>query len=490
MDVSTLSSPLVVSTLWLLLAGILVVVWLVIRERPVPRRFGGALWCVVAAVVVEAVMPWLSGRPAGIAFVLSVAALSFAIVRGIAVTADLIVRRQRVHVSTIFRDLATLLVYAVVVLAVLHSVDVDVTALLTTSAIITAVVGLALQETLGNVFSGLSLQLQKPFEPGDWIRFGHHLGRVQGIGWRSTTLVTRSLEQLDVPNGMLAKEVVTNYRGAAIGDELFVGVSYKTPPNVAKAAMLSVLREVPDVVAMPPPVIECEEYGDSSIKYRVRFWMLDYGRQEQVRDQIMTAIWYALRRADIAIPFPIRDVYVHHAGDGSADGDAVERQRMSALRQVDFLAELEEAELEVLRSNLSEAVFGHGEVICREGDAGDAFFVLRRGQVEVTARGVGGHETHVADLAAPAFFGEMALLTGEPRAATVRAKGDAELLIVERCGFEELFKTRPTVAEAVSRTLATRQSELRERREQSVVTESTESRSRRLLAKMQAIFRF
>jgi small-conductance mechanosensitive channel/CRP-like cAMP-binding protein len=490
MDVSTLSSPLVVSTLWLLLAGFLVLVWLVLRERPLPRRFGGALWCVVAAVVAEAVMPWLSGRPAGIAFVLTIAALSFAIVRGIAVTADLIVRRRRVHVSTIFRDLATVLVYVVVVLAVLHSVDVDVTALLTTSAILTAVVGLALQETLGNVFSGLSLQLQKPFEPGDWIRFQGHLGRVLGIGWRSTTLITRDLAHLDVPNGVLAREVVANYRGTAVGDELFLGVSYKTPPNVAKQAMLSVLHEVPDVVPMPPAVIELEEYGDSSIKYRVRFWMLDYGRQEQVRDQIMTAIWYALRRAEIQIPFPIRDVFVHTDSDAHADGGAVERQRLSALRQVDFLAELADAELEVLRSNLAEAVFGHGEIICREGDPGDTFFVLRRGHVEVTARGVGGYETHVADLAAPAFFGEMALLTGEPRSATVRAKGDTELLILERAGFEELFKTRPSVAAAVSRVLAMRQSELRERREQSVVPESTESRSRRLLAKMQAIFRF
>src|SRR4029450_3865446 len=103
---------------------------------------------------------------------LAIAALSFAVVRGLAVTADVMMRRRQAHVSTILRDLTTLPVYAVVVLAVLHSVDVDVTALLTTSAIITAVVGLALQETLGNVFSGLSLQLQKPFEPGDRVRVG------------------------------------------------------------------------------------------------------------------------------------------------------------------------------------------------------------------------------------------------------------------------------------------------------------------------------
>ncbi len=241
---------------------------------------------------------------------------------------------------------------------------------------------------------------------------------------------------------------------------------------------------------MPPPVIETEDYGDFAIKYRIHFWMADYARQERVRDAIMTSLWYAFQRHGIEIPFPIRDVYVHQDVVAASDAAAIEQQRLTALRQVDFLAELDDAELDMLRANLDVAVFGGDEIICREGDAGDSFFVLRRGTVEVVARGAGGSETHVADLTAPAFFGEMALLTGEPRSATVRAKGDAELLIVARAGFESLFKMRPSVAEAVSRVLATRLSELRERREQSVVAETSESRARRLLAKMQAIFRF
>jgi len=490
MDLAFLHAPLVTSALWLLLAAVVVLVWWLGRDRPLPRSYGGALWCLVVAIVVEAVMPWLAPRPAGIAYVLAIAAFSFAVVRGIVVTADQIVRRRQAHFSTILRDLTTLLFYSIVVLAVLHSVDVDVSALLTTSAIVTAVIGLALQETLGNVFSGLSLQMQKPFTPGDWIRFDSHLGRVQGIGWRSTQLITRNLEVLDVPNGLLAREVVTNYRGSAVGDDLFIGASYKTPPNVAKRVILEVLREVADVVSMPPPVVEVGDYGDFAIKYRIRFWMLDYGRQERVRDAIMTSLWYAFQRHHIEIPYPIRTVYVRDGAQPSTEGDAGEQQRRTALRQVDFLAALDDDELGMLRTDVQDAVFGDAEIICREGDPGDAFFVLLRGTVEVVARGVGGQETHIANLNAPSFFGEMALLTGEVRSATVRAKGDAELLVVERTGFEALFKTHPSVAAAVSRVLATRQSELRERREQSVTTESTESRSRRLLVKMQAIFRF
>jgi small-conductance mechanosensitive channel/CRP-like cAMP-binding protein len=490
MELATLSTPIVVTALWLMLAGAVVLAWLLLRERPTPRRFGGALACVVVAIVLEAVTPWLPARPAGVAFVLSIAALSFAGVRGLAVTIDLWVRRQQVQVSTIFRDLSTLLVYSVVILAVLHSLSVDISALLTTSAIVTAVIGLALQETLGNVFSGLSLQLQKPFAPGDWIRFGTHLGRVQGIGWRSTSLVTRNLEVLEVPNAVLAREVVTNHSGSAMGDELFVTASYATPPNVTKSVIVSVLREVPDVVAMPPPVAAVVDYGDSAIKYRVRFWMRDYARQDQVRDRIMTSLWYAFRRHRIEIPFPIHDVRLHDDRGAASAAAEPGRQWVSALRAVDFLVELDDAELDVLRASVTEAVFGHDEVICREGDAGDAFFVLRRGVVGIVATGHGGQEAHVVDLAAPAFFGEMALLTGEPRAATVRAKGDVEVLVVERSGFEVLFKTHPNVAAEVSRILAARQSELRERREQTAVFESPESRSRKMLAKMQAIFRF
>lgn len=488
MDAVSFDTPLLRSALWLLLAGVVVAAWWLARARPTARRYGGAAWCLVVAIAVEAVMPWLHGRPASTAFVLAVAALSFAVVRGIAVTADLMARRRQMHASTILRDLATLLVYVVVVVAVLDSVDVDVSGLLTTSAIVTAVIGLALQETLGNVFSGLSLQLQKPFEPGDWIGFDKHVGRVQGIGWRSTSIVTRNLEVLDVPNALLAREVVRNFRGNAIGDELFVGVAYASPPNAVKEVIVEVLRAVPEVVAMPPPVAEVVEYGDFAIKYRVRFWMRDFGPQPAVRDAIMNKLWYALRRNGMEIPFPIRNVYLHERG--AARDERESASPVAALRQVDFLADLEEAELDLLRTDVREAVFGRDEIVCREGDAGDAFFVLRRGIVEVIARGADGRDTHVADLTAPAFFGEMALMTGEARSATVRAKGDVEILIVDRAGFEALFKTRPSVAAAVSRILAARQTELRERREQTSTTESSESRSRRLLARMQAIFRF
>jgi small-conductance mechanosensitive channel/CRP-like cAMP-binding protein len=486
------SAPLGHALLGLAFLVVAVLLWAVLHRDPALRRYGGALAFLAIAFAAEIGITWLDPRwkMAMTLRALALLAFLFGLVRALFVTLDEVARRRERDFSTIFRDLATLLVYGIVFLMVARfELNVDVTPLLATSALVTAVVGLALQETLGNVFSGLSLQLQKPFAPGDWVRFGAYLGRVQGIGWRSTRLVTRSLERLEVPNGVLARDVITNYRGNAVGDDLFVGLSYDAPPNRVKEIIQRVLHHNPELARSPASQVWVVEYGDFAIKYRIRFWMIDYAEQDRVRDEIMTSLWYALRRNGIEIPFPIRTLHLKRT-TATATDDGRKRELVGALRQVDFLSGLEENELATLVPNLYEVEFGRGETICREGESGDTFYVVRRGTVEIVARGAAGEQTHVADVSAPGFFGEMSLLTGEPRAATVRAKSDAWLLVVEREGFESLFQAHPSIAEAISRVLATRQSELRERREQAVGSETADSRSRRLLAAMRTIFGF
>ena len=487
-----------VAPLWRTLLGLSLLLaaglsWLYVSAAATRRRFGGAVLFLAISFAAESSLPWLppAWKVAMTLRAIALLAFLFGLVRALVITADLLARRRQGEFSTIFRDLATLLVYGVVILVVARTeLNMDVTPLLATSALVTAVIGLALQETLGNVFSGLSLQLQKPFEPGDWVRFGVHLGRVQGIGWRSTRLVTRSLELLEVPNAVLAREVIINCRGMAIGDELFIGLSYAAPPNRAKEIVLRVLHHNRELASNPAPQVWVVEYGDFAVKYRIRFWMIDYSQQDRVRDEIMTSLWYALRRNGIEIPFPIRTLHLQRTHSAVPGGVDRQREVVGALRQVDFLRDLDEEQLGTLVPNVYDVEYGLGEIICREGESGNTFYVLRRGTVEVLVRGVSGAEGHVADLAAPAFFGEMSLLTGEPRSATVRAKSDARVLVVEREGFDSLFRSHPSIAETISRTLARRQGELRERREQAAPTETAESISGRLLASMRTIFGF
>jgi CRP-like cAMP-binding protein len=402
--------------------------------------------------------------------------------------ADAASHRGREHFSTIFRDLLTIALWALILMVVLREFfKIDVTALLAIPAVITVVIGLALQETLGNIFSGLALQLSQPFQPGDWVRSADRIGRVQGVGWRATRILTRGNERVEIPNAQLAKEILFNYASHAVADEISLGISYSEPPNRVREVVLGVLRDIPAVLHHPGPEVFAWEFGESSIHYRVKYWLADYGEAEHVRDRTISSIWYALRRNGIEIPFPIRTLKISRAPRVAE----VERQRqlIDELRGVDFLHELNDDEMRILSGAACVRQFGAGEMLVRQGDLGDSLYIIRRGVVDVSAAGADGHAVHLTELTRPAFFGEMGLMTGEPRNATIRARGDVEVIEMPREGFIELFRSHPEAAARMSEVIAARSSQRRELLDAGqTVDGGTHGRSRWLLDKMRAIF--
>src|SRR6202158_1025625 len=201
--------------------------------------------------------------------------------------ADAATHRGREHFSTIFRDLLTLTLWSLVVMVVLRAFfKIDVTALLAVPAVLTVVIGFALQETLGNIFSGLTLQISRPFESGDWVRVADKVGIMHSVGWRATTIVTRANEWLDIPNAQLAKALLFNYGKHAVVEEVSIGLSYGEPPNRVCEVILDVLRDVPDVLRHPEPEILPWEFGEYAIRYRVKYWLADYGLSEQVHGRV------------------------------------------------------------------------------------------------------------------------------------------------------------------------------------------------------------
>src|SRR5580704_5793983 len=222
--------------------------------------------------------------------------------------------------------------------------------ILTTTTVFAAVLGFALQETLGNVFSGLSLSMGHSFEPGDWIRSGTHVGRVKGISWRATTIVTRDNERLEIPNSMIAKDVLLNYATGAFRDEITIGISYGVPPNHVREVVLTLLCDVPQVMRDPPPEVLTWSYSDFSIQYHIKYWIADYGMQEHVRARVASSLWYALRRHSIEIPFPTHTIHVRdaRANDEDRSDAGFERELMDDLRHVDFLRCLNDDELRSL----------------------------------------------------------------------------------------------------------------------------------------------
>jgi len=403
--------------------------------------------------------------------------------------ADLAARRRRSHFSTIFKDILMLLLYGVVALAVLRvDFQVDPTPLLASTAVVAVVAGLALQESLGNVFSGLTLQLSKPFAPGDWVRSGNYIGRIQGIGWRSTTIVTRSNEKLEIPNSMLAKDVLVNYSNGVVADEISIGLSYGVPPNYVREVIFETLRSTPTVLQNPDPQILTWNYAESAIEYRIKYWVSDYTDAEHVRDAVATRMWYALRRNEIEIPYPVRTLRMHPDATAGAGAEVFEREIMTELRGVDFLRDLRDEELRMLLPEVTVLKFGAGEVIVREGDQGDSLYLIRDGTIEVVAMAGDGKQVHIRDLMRPAFFGEIALMTGEARNATIRARTDAELLEIGRDGFTELFKAHPETAAQIGQVIALRMSETRELLAAAPHEDGTQTRARWLIGKMRSVF--
>ncbi|SRR5271166_4011039 len=379
---------------------------------------------------------------------------------------DAITRRGKAHFSSITKDLLMLVLWFAVAMAVLYTdFGLNPVSILTTTTVFAAVLGFALQETLGNVFSGVSLQIGHPFNPGDWIRSGTHVGRVKGIAWRATTIVTRANERLEVPNSVIAKEVLFNYGTGHVVDELTIGISYGVPPNHVREVVLTLLRDVPQVLRDPPPEVLAWNYSDFAIEYRIKYSIADYGMQEHVRDRVASGLWYALRRHSIEIPFPTRTVHVHDARrdeEERADAD-FERELMVDLRQVDWLRGLSDDELRLLVPTVEVRQFGAGEMLMRSGEQGDTMFIVRSGTAEVYAHTADGQMRHIRNYARGDFTGEMALMTGAPRTASVRATSDLEVIEMDREGFARLFKEHPDLAASLGEVIAARNQELLEK---------------------------
>jgi small-conductance mechanosensitive channel/CRP-like cAMP-binding protein len=370
----------------------------------------------------------------------------------------------------IFRDILQVLVYVGATAIVLREIGVDAGSMLTTSALLTAVIGLSLQETLGNLFAGLAIQAQRPFQVGDWISVDPDprlRGRVIEINWRATTVLTNDQIELIIPNGVLAKTTIQNFTKptTTARREIVVQAPYEIAPQRVEEALLSAVVDVDGVLTTPSPVAQTRNFADSGIEYRVMYFIDDYAARDRIESEVRQRIWYAFQRVGISIPFPIRNVYMHTVAP-EARNEAVKldiARRKASLLRVDFLRLLPEESLERLASLSRTLPFMPGEAIIRQGDPGSALYIVQRGEVAVV---VGRTETHsiaeLARLGPGEFFGEMSLMTGANRTATVRAFTDCELVEVDKDAFHTVIASEPRFVEPITRVLAERQLALEE----------------------------
>jgi small-conductance mechanosensitive channel/CRP-like cAMP-binding protein len=331
--------------------------------------------------------------------------------------------------------------------------------ILATTAVGAVVLGFALQDTLGNLFAGLAIQIEKPFRVGHWVAIAGTEGAVTEVTWRATKIRTKAGNFLIVPNSVVAKETVTNYSEPTQDTrlEVEVGASYETPPNHVKAVIRDALFDEPLIVHDREPEVLIVDFAASAITYRVRVWTRDFGADMIVRDRLRTLIYYALRRHGIDIPYPIQV----QLSDLPRAPNAPTAVTASTLDVVTIFAPLSADQRTRLLDGTRVLNYAAGEAIVREGALGNSMFLVMRGEAVVTLTNTSGE---VARLHDGDFFGEMSLLTGEPRTATVTAATDCRLLEIGVEAFRRVALADPAIVEQVTASVGTRRAEMHQHR--------------------------
>jgi small-conductance mechanosensitive channel/CRP-like cAMP-binding protein len=446
---------------------------------------------------------WIPGSSNWLTFPLALS-LTWGVVRALdfVIGDKLLYERHGVRLPRLFRDLIIWLIYFAVILFLLTRIFdlrwTHLSALFATSAVLSVILGLALQDTLSNLFAGLALHFEGSFRLGDWIGVGDREGEVAGITWRSIKIRTFDGDYVIVPNSTISKNEMTNYsQPSRLHFQcLPIGVDYETPPAKMKRVCLEVLEQIEDVMKNPPPVISLKKYNDFSIDYDIRFWIRDYSQYRRIRDEIYSLLWYYFKREGIVIPFPIRTLHIPRPR--RVDPSRC-KQEMERLRRVDLFSVLDEAHLERLAENVRPMVYTRGETVIEQGKPNETFYIVRAGRLEASIRDASGKPCRVGALDRGDYFGEYSLFTGEPASASVRALEDVELAALDKSVFQELIETNPRIAEEIGRAIHLRSAERKAALDAEPVQEgaaaaqakaNSHAAERSFLGKMRRIFKF
>jgi small-conductance mechanosensitive channel/CRP-like cAMP-binding protein len=377
--------------------------------------------------------------------------------------------------SRLTRGLLRLVIMlGVAFLLIRYQLDSKIGVLLTSTAIVTGVIGFAMQGVLGNLLAGMSLHACRSMAVGDWIEVEGTIGQVILVNWRETRLRTLGGHVLIVPNGKLADTTLRNLSAPTRlrRHEVPVAASYGDAPGDVIAALLEAAQSVPMVEKDPGPDAYVTGFKDFCIEYVLRFWSKQYERRTIIEGHVMRMIWYKFNRRGIEIPFPMSGRLlgnfleaVHAQKFEKPLASEIERIVDDLLRS-DFghkllaspegVCMLSGDELKALARNVKRTRFTHGETLMRQNDDGESFYVLVQGRVHGTIANPDTAHQVEFDLQLGSLFGEMSLLTGLPRSATMTAATDCELLEFDRGAFTHLLSLREEIPRVLSDLAAAR----------------------------------
>jgi small-conductance mechanosensitive channel/CRP-like cAMP-binding protein len=372
---------------------------------------------------------------------------------------DFLIAKKGFYIPELLRLLFLVTGLAIAALVFLRTVvGINVIALVAIPTALTAIIGFALQDTIKRFFAGITLG--KLMRAGDWVMVAGREGRVADVDLGHLTIMTREDDLVMIPNDIVLQRDILNYNRPTTSHarSVLVDAAYNASPVDVQGILVEAAKAVSGVLKEPAPRAFTSAFKESSIQYCLKYWIDDYAKSPELDSQVLTYVWNAFKRHGIEIPFPQRTVQLLKP-EAVLATVSKERERIAeGLRRVDFLSVLTPAELQSLAEDATIRAYMPGEVVVHQGDEGSELFFILSGHVDVH-RGEGPHSV-VATLNPLQFFGEMSLLTGERRTATIMAKTRLEVLVVHKESLARSLKSNPLLVERMSRVLVQRKTDL------------------------------
>ncbi|MDI1446991.1 mechanosensitive ion channel family protein [Polyangium sp. 6x1] len=399
----------------------------------------------------------------GVAFVGASAVLLFHVV----------LPRLRLHAPRIVEDVMVAIFSVVTAVTITSRAGINLSGLIATSAVLTAILGFSLQDVIGNVAGGLALQLDNSIEVGDRIKVNDVSGRVTEIRWRYTAIETGNWETVLVPNNVLMKSQVTVFgrrhgKPSYLRRVIHFNVDFRYQPSDVIDVVRDAVKnaKMPHVAEDPAPSCVLLDLGESYGRYALRYWLTDLDADTPTDSDVRTRIFFALERAGMHLAIPAASVFLTEEASRAAQKHAKRlSRRKQLLDMVPLFQTLSAAERNELAEQLRYAPFTRGEIITHQGDAEQHCLYLIEDGTAAVRISENGRLLPVKKLGPGSFFGEMSLLTGTPRLATVVAETDVECFRLEKEPFQRVIEKRPELAGELAGVLAQRAEELRAARE-------------------------
>ena len=371
----------------------------------------------------------------------------------------------RISLLRILEDITELIGYGAWLMMYLHDVGVNLSGIITTSAVMTAVLAFSMQETLGNILGGLALQLDNSIKVGDWVKVDDVSGRVSEVRWRYTAIETRNWETIVIPNSLLMKAKFSvlgrrTNKPLQLRRWIYFEVGYEHLAGKVIDIAQNAVRQgrIANVAENPPANCLLMEFAPTSSRYALRYWLTDIEADDVTDSAVRSRIYAALQRNGIQIPYPRYQIHLTNKDDKYKQNKHQRqlKERMDALHQVDLFKTLHDDELAEAAEHLVYTPFVQGDIIMRQGTVAHWLYIIINGTAEVFLELPDGSKRRIDTIQGGCFLGEMGLMTGDPRSATVIALSEVLAYRLDKATFQKILNNRPELAIEISDLLTQR----------------------------------